>query len=83
MGETMQTEQIPLDEAIFKEVIGEGAVEYYMYMPHSRIGARAWEFKIRNQDGSRKIVVVRDYAFNISREVIKVKPFKSRTECNT
>lgn len=82
VGETMQTEQIPLDEAILKEITGEGTVEYYLYMPRSRTGVRTWELKIRNQDGSRKIVVVRDYGFNISREVIKVKPFKSRAERN-
>ena len=35
-----------------------------------------------NSDGTRKIVIVRDYGFEVKREQVKIKPFKTRAERN-
>ena len=45
-------------------------------------GMPSWEIKIKNENGSRKIIVVRDYGFEISTEQIKMNSFKTRTERN-
>lgn len=42
----------------------------------------AWELKVLNSDGTRKIVIVRDYGFEVKREQVKIKPFKTREERN-
>lgn len=78
----MLTEKLSLDEATLKEITGGGTIEFYNYTPRSKTGVRGWEIKVRNQDGGRKIVVVRDYGFNISKKVIKVNHFQTRAERN-
>lgn len=79
----MLTEKLYLDEATLKEISGDGGtVEFYNYTPRSKTGVRGWEVKVKNPDGGRKIVVVRDYGFNITKKVIHVNPFKTRAERN-
>lgn len=78
----MLTDNIPIDEAALKKVIGDGTVEFCLYLPRNKSGMRTWELKIRNPDGSRNIVVVRDSGFEISCEQVKINSFKNRAERN-
>ena len=68
----------PFNETKFKHVAGEGAVaEFCNYMPRSAFGMRKWEIKARYEDGTCKIVVLRDSGFNISGQIVEVNPFDS------
>ncbi len=76
------TEEIALDENVLKEITAEGNIEFSYYTPRNKIGVRSWELKIKNPDGRRKIMVVRDYGFDIVKEEVKIKHFKTRMERN-
>lgn len=78
----MLTDDIPLDETALKECVGNGKVEFCLRNPRSKSGMRTWELKVLNTDGTRKIVIVRDYGFEVKRENIKINPFRTRTERN-
>lgn len=78
----MLMEDLPLDDAALKEAIGNGKVEFCLHNPRSKSGIQTWELKVLNSDGTRKIVIVRDYGFEVKREVVKIKPFKTREERN-
>ena len=78
----MLTEKIPLDENALKKLTNGGTVEFVLYTPRSRTGMRTWELKIKNEDNSREMIVIRDYGFEIKTETIKIHPFKTRAERN-
>ena len=76
-----------LSNEILKDIAGNGSIEYCLYNQRSKSGMPSWEMpsweiKIKNENGSRKIIVVRDYGFEISTEQIKMNSFKTRTERN-
>ena len=71
-----------LSNEILKDIAGNGSIEYCLYNQRSKSGMPSWEIKIKNENGSRKIIVVRDYGFEISTEQIKMNSFKTRTERN-
>lgn len=70
------------NEAKFKQTVPGYTAEYVNYMPRSNAGMRKWEIKARYEDGSCKIVVMRDSGFNITGEVIEVNDFTNREERN-
>lgn len=65
-----------LSNEILKDIAGNGSIEYCLYNQRSKSGMPSWEIKIKNENGSRKIIVVRDYGFEISTEQIKMNSFK-------
>lgn len=71
-----------LSNEILKDIAGNGSIEYCLYNQRSKSDMPSWEIKIKNENGSRKIIVVRDYGFEISTEQIKMNSFKTRTERN-
>lgn len=75
-------QNIPFNGARFKEVAGDCAVEFCNYLPRGKNGLRTWEIKAVDDDGSCKIVVLRDCGFNIAGEVIEITPFNNRAERN-
>lgn len=73
----MQIEKLP--DNILKEITADGSkIEFCFYTPRNKTGARSWEIKLQNGDGTRKVIAVRDYGINITKEVIEVHPFKNR-----
>ena len=70
----MLMEDLPLDNAALKETIGNGKVEFCLHNPRSKSGMQTWELKVLNSDGTRK--------FEVKREQVKIKPFKTREERN-
>lgn len=71
-----------LDDITLKSVVGDGTIEYFWHNLRSKSGMPTWELKIKNTDGTRKIMIVRDYGFEISGEEIKINHFKTRAERN-
>ncbi len=71
-----------LNEKLLKQIAGDGEIEYCFYNKRSKSGTQTWEIKIINADNSRRIVVVRDYGFEIKYKEIKINPFKTRAERN-
>ena len=61
----MLMEDLPLDNAALKETIGNGKVEFCLHNPRSKSSMQTWELKVLNSDGTRKIVIVRDYGFEV------------------
>lgn len=59
-----------------------GTVEFENYLPRSRSGMRTWELKMRDEDGSRRIVVIRDSGLNVTGTEVAVQPFTNRAERN-
>ena len=78
----MLNENFPLTEAALNKLVNGGSVELCLYTPRSRTGMRTWELKIKNPDNSRKMIVIRDYGFEIKTETIEIHPFKTRAERN-
>ncbi len=74
--------QSELDEKFLRDVCGDGTVEFYLYSPRNKSGIKTWELKLRCEGGKRKILVVRDYGFELDCEEIKINPFKNRAERN-
>ena len=71
-----------LDNETLKHIAGDGTIEFCLYNPRSKSGIPTWELKIKNANGTRKIVVICDSGFEIRTEQIKIKPFKTRLERN-
>lgn len=71
-----------LDNDFIKHIAGDGKIELCLYSQRSKSGMPTWELKIKNANGSRKIVVICDSGFEISTEQIKINPFKTRAERN-
>ena len=78
----MLMEDLPLSNDALKEIVGDGKLEFCLNNTRSKSGMLTWELKVLNSDGTRKIVIVRDYGFEVKREVVKIKPFKTREERN-
>ena len=45
-------------------------------------GIQTWELKVLNIDGTRKVIIVRDYGFQVQKGQIKLNPYKTREERN-
>ena len=71
-----------LENDFIKHIAGDGKIELCLYSQRSKSGMPTWELKIKNTDGTRKIMIVRDYGFEISGEEIKINHFKTRAERN-
>lgn len=54
----------------------------FEWCPRNKSGIKTWELKLRCEGGKRKILVVRDYGFELDCEEIKINPFKNRAERN-
>ena len=67
-----------LSNEILKDIAGNGSIEYCLYNQRSKSGMPSWEIKIKNENGSRKIIVVRDYGFEISTEQIKMRTERNK-----
>lgn len=78
----MNQENTGLDEAVLQKFVADGTVEFKNYLPRSKSGMRTWELKIRDADGSRRIVVIRDSGLNVTGTEVAVKPFTNRAERN-
>ncbi len=78
----MNQENTGLDEIVLEKFAAGGTVEFENYLPRSRSGMRTWEFKIRDEDGSRRIVVIRDSGLNVTGTEVAVQPFTNRAERN-
>ena len=73
----------PLDTAIEKEISAKGGtIEFCLYNPRSKTGMRSWEVKIKNTDGSRSVLVIRDSGINIEQIEVPVRRFATRAERN-
>lgn len=73
----------PLDAAIEKEIAAKGGkVEFCLYNPRSKTGMRSWEVKIKNADGSRSVLVIRDSGVKLEQENVEVRRFSTRAERN-
>lgn len=73
---------IPLDETIEKSLSLQGEIEFCLYTPRNKTGIQTWELKLKTDTGKRKIIVVRDRGFEIIREEVAIRPFKTRAERN-
>ncbi len=73
----------PLDKAIEQEIAAKGGIiEFCLYNPRSKTGMRSWEVKIKNADGSRSVLVIRDSGVNIEQVEVPVRRFATRAERN-
>ena len=73
----------PLDTAIEQEIAAKGgAIEFCLYNPRSKTGMRSWEVKVKNADGSRSVLVIRDSGVNIEQIEVPVRRFATRAERN-
>ena len=73
----MNQENTGLDEIVLEKFAAGGTVEFENYLPRSRSG-----IKIRDEDGSRRIVVIRDSGLNVTGTEVAVQPFTNRAERN-
>lgn len=78
----MNQESTELDKTLLEKFAAGGTVEFENYLPRSKSGMRTWELKIRDADGSRRIVVIRDSGLNITGTEVAVQPFTNRAERN-
>ena len=78
----MVKEEIPFSEKLIKKYVGDGEIEFTNYMPRSKSGARDLEIKAIYDDGTRKIIVLHDYAVNITGKEVEVRPFNGKDERN-
>lgn len=62
--------------------VNDSEIEFCLYNTRGRSGARCWEIKLLNDDGTRSIVVVRDFGVNIIKKVVEVNLFNNRIERN-
>ena len=81
-GGKMVKEEIPFSEKLIKKYVGDGEIEFTNYMPRSKSGARDLEIKAIYDDGMRKIIVLHDYAVNITGKEVEVRSFNGKDECN-
>lgn len=80
-GEIM-TANLPFSEKLIKKYTGEGDIEFTNYMPRSKTGTRDLEIKAAYDDGTRKIIVLRDYGASIKGKEVTVKHFENKEERN-
>ena len=78
----MNQENTWLDKTVLEKFAAGGTVEFENYLPRCRSGMRTWELKIRDADGSRRIVVIRDSGLNVTGTEVAVQPFTNRAERN-
>ena len=78
----MNQDNTGLDNTMLKKFAAGGTVEFENYLPRSKSGMRTWELKIRDADGSRRIVVIRDSGLNITGTEVHVQAFTNRAERN-
>ncbi len=78
----MNQENTVLDKTVLAKFAAGGTVEFENYLPRSKSGMRTWELKIRDEDGSRRIVVIRDSGLNVTGTDVAVQPFTNRAERN-
>ena len=78
----MNQENTGLDKTLLEKFAAGGMVEFENYLPRSKSGMRTWELKIKEDDGSRRIVVIRDSGLNITGTDVAVQPFTNRAERN-
>ena len=78
----MNQENTGLDETLLEKFAAGGTVEFENYLPRSRSGMRTWELKIRDADGSRRIVVIRDSGLNVTGTEVAGQAFSYRAEHN-
>ena len=78
----MNQESTELYKTVLEKFAAGGEVEFENYLPRCRSGMRAWELKIRDADGSRRIVVIRDSGLNVTGTEVAVQPFTNRAERN-
>lgn len=78
----MNQENTGLDKTVLEKFAAGGAVEFENYLSRSKSGMRTWELKIRDEDGSRRIVVIRDSGLNVTGTEVAVQPFINRAERN-
>ena len=71
------TANLPFSEKLIKKYTGEGDIEFTNYMPRSKTGTRDLEIKAAYDDGTRKIIVLRDYGASVT-----VKHFENKEERN-
>ncbi len=71
-----------LDNETLKHIAGDGKIEFYLYNQRSKSGMPTWEMKIKNVDGTRKIMVIRDSGISLSQTEVTVQAFKTRAERN-
>ena len=76
----MNQESTELDKTVLEKFAACGTVEFENYLPRSKSGMRTWELKIRDEDGSRRIVVIRDSGLNVTGTEVAVQPFTNRAE---
>ena len=78
----MNQENTGLDKTLLEKFAAGGAVEFENYLPRCRSGMRTWELKIRDADGSRRIVVIRDSGLNVTGTEVAGPAFSKRAERN-
>lgn len=76
------TANLPFSEKLIKKYTGEGDIEFTNYMPRSKTGTRDLEIKAAYDDGTRKIIVLRDYGASIKGKEVTVKHFENKEERN-
>lgn len=78
----MDANKFPFPQDIIKKAIGDGEIEFYYFSHNNRTGIKTLELKLYYADGQRKIIVLRDYGFQIQTEEVKVNLFYSKEERN-
>ncbi len=78
----MNQENTGLDKTLLEKFVAGGMVEFENYLPRSKSGMRTWELKIKDEDGSRRIVIIRDSGLNVTGTEVAVRPFTNRAERN-
>lgn len=78
----MNQENTGLDKTVLEKFAAGGMVEFENYLPRSKSGMRTWELKIRDEDGNRRIVVIRDSGLNVTGTEVAVQPFTNRAGRN-
>lgn len=78
----MNQENTGLDKTVLEKFAAGGTVEFENYLSRSKSGMRTWELKIRDENGSRRIVVIRDSGLNVTGTEVAVQPFTNRAERN-
>ena len=78
----MNQENTGLDKTVLEKFAAGGTVEFENYLSRSKSGMRTWELKIRDEDSSRRIVVIRDSGLNVTGTEVAVQPFTNRAERN-
>ena len=75
-------QEIPMKNELLKDAVGDGKIEFCLYNPRNKSGIQTWELKVLNTDGTRKVIIVRDYGFQVQKDQVKLNPYKTRDERN-